>query len=150
MSLLLRRGVFSGALAVGKIGRLYHCDVNTDKLYEIDPDTLLDLSSGGVTSPGTNPQGIGGISERLYHCDANLDKLYEIDPDTLLDISAGGVNSPGSNPTGIGGISTRLYHCDANLDKLYEIDPDTLLDIKPCRTLLWLVIALRRFLTNHE
>lgn len=61
MSILLRRGVFSGSLASGKIGRLYHCDRNSDKLYEIDPDTLLDISSGGVSSPSSQPSGIGGI-----------------------------------------------------------------------------------------
>ena len=110
-------------------GRLYHCDSDSEKLYEIDPDTLLDISSGGVTSPSTRPRGIGGTSTRLYNCDSISDKLYEIDIDALLDISSGGVTSPSSAPQGLGGTSTRLYHCDSVSAKIYEIDPDTLLDI---------------------
>ena len=97
-------GFFSGIESAD--GRLYHCDQNSSRLYEIDPDTLLDISSGGVASPSTGTQGIGGMSTRLYHCDNNTDKLYEIDPDTLLDISSGGVSSPSTSPQGIGGIKT--------------------------------------------
>ena len=108
-----------------EITSLYHCDRLLDQLYELEIDTLLPINT--FNSPGTNPTGIGGISDRLYHCDNSSNKLYELDIDTLLPINT--VNNINTNPSGIGGISNRLYHCDITSDKLYELDLSTLLAI---------------------
>ena len=83
-------------------GRLYHCSVSPWIIYELDPDTMLSISS--VSSPSINPVGIGGISGRLYHCDNNIDLIYELDPDTMLSISS--VSSPAPGPFGIGGTKS--------------------------------------------
>ena len=107
--------------------RLYTSDSSIDKLYELDPDTLLDISSGGVSSPSTAPQGIGGVIGRLYHTDQTADKIYELDLDTLIDISSGGVAAPDLTPTGMGGMDSRLYFSGALADEFWEIDPDTFL-----------------------
>ena len=96
--------LFFGASAVAEGGRLYVSDTQADKFYEIDPDTLANLSGGGVTTPGTLPDGMGGIASQLYNCDSDTDKFYEIDPDTLANLSGSGVTSPGIEPRGIGGI----------------------------------------------
>ena len=88
----------------GASTRRQNSDSSEDKVYEIEPDTLLDISSGGVSSIGATPTGIGGFYERLFTCDQAADKSYELDPDTMLDISSGGVASPDTSVTGIGGI----------------------------------------------
>ena len=80
-------------------GRLYHCDYSSDKIYELDPDTLLPINT--VNTPSTYPYGVGGTATRLYHCDITSSNLYELDTDTLLPINT--VNTPSTYPTGVGG-----------------------------------------------
>lgn len=116
------------------VDRLYHTDITSDLTFELDVDTLLDISSGGVASPAADPLGIGGAGTRLYTVDnTGTDRIYELDPDSFLDISGGGVTGPGGTPGGapqsIGGGATRLYLTDSNVGNRFEIDPDTLLDL---------------------
>ena len=89
---------------------MYHCDSALDKLYELDINTLVNLSGSGVNSPGSLAMGIGGIFNRLYHCDSASVKLYELDINTLANLSDSGVNSPGSSAMGIGGIKHCSFH----------------------------------------
>ena len=83
--------------------RLFHADSNTDKLYELDVNTLQVIKT--VNSPGVSPRGIGGGFDgnklRLFHANSNTGKLYELNIDTLQVIKT--VNSPGTEPRGIGG-----------------------------------------------
>ena len=51
-------------LSIG--GRLYHCDDNARRVYELHVESLNVLNS--VSSPDGLPAGIGGITGRLYHC----------------------------------------------------------------------------------
>jgi hypothetical protein len=93
---------------------------------------LANLSGSGVSTPGENPRGVGGIYNRIFSCDdpnTGPSYLYEHDPDTLANLSGSGVTSPGGFASGIGGTSNTLCHCDGNTDKLYIIDPDTLANL---------------------
>ena len=38
--------------------RLFHCDTQSEKIYELNPDTLEAIKS--VSSPSVYPRGIGG------------------------------------------------------------------------------------------
>jgi hypothetical protein len=120
---------FVFAPVAATLDRLYSCDSGDDLLYELDLNTLTDLTGGGVVPPGTTVRGIGGIRNRVYI--ANLDELkfYEIDPDTLTNLSGVGVAVPGTSPRGMGGTDSQLFHCDDNAGKIYEIDPDTLANV---------------------
>ena len=82
------------------MGSLYHCDIDTDKIYELDTTTKLELSQ--ASSPSALPMGIGGISGKLYHCDYSSKKIYELDASTKLELSQ--ASSPSYDPYGIGGI----------------------------------------------
>ena len=106
-------------------GRLYHCDIASKLIYELDINTKLPISS--VASPSTFPYGIGGTATKLYLCDVTSDLIYELDLNTKLPIS--NVSTPGTTPTGIGGTTDRLYHCDTVADRIYELDPITKLSI---------------------
>jgi len=109
--------------------RLYACDITAQRLYEIDPDTLANLSGYGVESPDWFPAGIGGNAQKLYLCTGSSDKFFELDTDTLANLSGSGVSTPSAAPGGVGGTDSRLYHCDSDASKLYEIDPDTLANL---------------------
>jgi hypothetical protein len=92
--------ILLGILSQGSLGRLYHCDDDSDKNYELNPASLATINT--VSSPFLLPSGIGGINERLYHCDYDTDKNYELNPDSLATINT--VSSPSAMPYGIGGI----------------------------------------------
>ena len=109
--------------------KLYACDIIAQRLYEIDPDTLANLSGSGVDTPDWFPAGIGGNSRTIFLCTGYSDKFFELDIDTLANLSGSGVSTPSGSPTGVGGTEDRLYHCDNYTDKLYEIDPDTLANL---------------------
>jgi len=111
--------VWTNALAAGN--RVFYCDVDLLRNYELNPDTLAIMTY--ASSPFTAPYGIGGMHNRLFHCDMN-DRIYELHPDTFATISS--VRSPGVVPRGIGGTINRLFYCDRNTDWNYELNPDTL------------------------
>ena len=81
--------------------RLYYSDQNTERLHEVDPNTLAKLSGAGV-NPGLGGNGhdIGGTSTQLFHTNT---KLYEIDPNTLANLSGAGVTAP-NTIIGMGGM----------------------------------------------
>jgi len=43
-------------------GKLYFCSSDSNRLYEVDVDKLLDIR--GVPRPNTNPRSIGIINEK--------------------------------------------------------------------------------------
>jgi len=51
--------ILLGILSQGFLGRLYHCDYDSEKNYELNPDSLATINT--VSSPSTVPYGIGGI-----------------------------------------------------------------------------------------
>mgnify|MGYP000978328838 FL=1 len=102
--------------------RLYHCDVHSKKIYELNPNTLAVIKT--VNSPGTDPRGIGGIYDRLYHSDYASSRVYELNPSTLAVISST-VTAKGFND--IGGTSKRLY---GSSGVVYELNRNTLVIIK--------------------
>jgi hypothetical protein len=112
----------------GTVDRLFVSSNSSYRLYELDADTLLDITGGGVASPNTSPAGIGGTVDRLYHCNIFSDTAYELDPNTLLQINAN-TNMIGSSPYGIGGINDTLYFIETGNDRHYIIDKDTLLNL---------------------
>lgn len=111
--------------AAGDLGQLFGVDSVTDRIYEIDADTLTVVTSNGLGWAGT-PVGCGGIIGRLFVSRQDTDIFYEYDPDTLTSINSA---TPGSVLIfGIGGTATTLY---ANNDTgdvgTYVVNPDTLL-----------------------
>ena len=125
-AIIIRRGRRIDYDVIYKGGRLYYCDSDTDKIYELNLNTFEVINT--ADSPASSPNGIGGISNRLYHCNNNIlaRKVYELNPDTLAVIKA--VNC--DYPSGIGGISNRLFYCDDVIDRIHELDPETLTIIK--------------------
>ena len=120
---------FSADLPVAATNQLFNGDTSSDKIYELSPSTMLDISGGGVTAPSTIPVGVGGTGTQLFNTNNTVDKIYELSPSTMLDISGGGVTTPSTGPRGIGGTTTQLFHVDATSDKIYEVSPTTMLDI---------------------
>jgi len=59
----MRRGTIMGKAKIPppRSNVLYSCGISTDKIYELDLDTMLDISAGGVASSDDNPVGIGGV-----------------------------------------------------------------------------------------
>ena len=47
------------------MARLYTSDILVKKTWEIDPDSMLDVSSGGVASQDQSPAGIGAVGQKL-------------------------------------------------------------------------------------
>ena len=104
-----------------------------NQVLELDPDTLSDISAGGVSSPdapGGNIAALGGTTTQLFLGDAGTAKYYELDPDTRLSISGGGVATVSSNCFGTGGTKSELPSgggpFDAILDDLLEPVLETL------------------------
>ena len=112
------------------MSRVYMCTESPFQFYELNPDTLLDISSGGTNTPNNEAtRGIGGMGPRLFGSTLS-NKLYELDPDTMLDITGGGVTpADAANPWGIGGMADTLYYGTPAGNRTYELDPDTLLTI---------------------
>jgi len=104
---------------------LYASDIGTDKIYTLNLDTKLEISS--VDAPTDVIYGIGGIIDRLYGCDFTTQNLYELDVDSGIILNT--TTAPLSNPVGIGGCDDRLYSCDRSGQKVFEIYIDTLLEI---------------------
>jgi len=109
--------------------RLFTTDESNDKIYELDLDTLLDLTGGGVVAPFEDPRGIGGDETRLWTATSSNNKILEIDPDTLLDLSGGGASLPNNDVTGVGATYDMLAICENTGNKFYEFDKDTLLNL---------------------
>ncbi len=106
-------------------GRLFACDSSADKVYEIDPDTLVVINTSTTTYTGS-PSGVGGIIDRLYMVNQTNDTIYELDPDTLTSINSRAFTN--ATQYGIGGTATKLYTNDdfAGSEGIYEINPNTL------------------------
>ena len=83
--------------------RLFGVNSSSDKVYELDPNTLQIIKE--TSFPGTYPRGIGGGYDgnklRLFGTDSDVKSLYELDPDTLSVIKT--VTTSDDFDTGIGG-----------------------------------------------
>ncbi len=110
--------------------RVYVCSATNPPVgWEVDQDTLANLSGGGVNLPGAVGVGIGGIAVRLYLNTQTNNMFFEIDPDTLANLSGAGVSGPSGagSGRGIGGMLARLFHTTSSTH--FEIDPDTLANL---------------------
>lgn len=112
----------------GIIGALFCVSNTADKIYNIDPDTLIPVSSLALPAAATFPIGCGGTATQLFVTDTVTDEIYEIDPVTLIEIGAS-TSTPGSNPRGCGGTATQLFVLNTGFSNLAEIDPATKLII---------------------
>ena len=102
------------------LSRLFHCDIGTDKIYELCGSTVI--STGN--SPSEWPVGIGGTFDRLFHTTGGL---HELNPDNFAVINSNA--APYIGPSGIGGTSDRLFNSNGNIGYLYEINPTNLTSI---------------------
>lgn len=98
--------------------RLYHGDITTGNLYELNISSLSLIKT--VSAPMSSPTGIGGIIERLWYTDSQ-ENVVELNPDTLVNISSNG-GYANNDLTGIGGMNERLYLCGKSPYELYEIN----------------------------
>ncbi len=108
-------------------GRLFASDSGTDKMMEIDPDTLVVTNTSTQTYSGT-PAGAGGTTNRLFMHVQSTDTTYEVDPDTLASINS---YYESAYIQGMGGTSSTLYANNegalgGKVVAIYEIDKDTL------------------------
>ena len=55
---------------------LWHCDWNSDLIYQIDPRTGRVIRS--FASPSPNPLGLAWDGRSLWHCDNGTDLIYQI------------------------------------------------------------------------
>lgn len=112
-------------MGIGGIERRLYCsDSINNKIWEYDPDTMLNLSGTGVSAPANYVFSVGGTETKLFCITTTDDKIYELDPDTLSNISGSGWSVPVGYARGIGGINNRLYISDNS--RLYELDTSTL------------------------
>jgi hypothetical protein len=63
----------------GDANTIWHCDYNSDKIYELDTSDFSVTRS--ASSPSSSPYGIGGDANTIWYCDYSSDKIYELDAD---------------------------------------------------------------------
>jgi len=78
---------------------IWHCDFDTDDVYELDVADFSTVRSAG--SPSSTPRGIGGNASTIWHCDRTADDVYELDTADFSTVRS--ASSPSSFPSGIGG-----------------------------------------------
>ena len=71
----------------GDSNTIWHCDFNSDNIYELDTSDLSTIRS--ASSPSSDPYGIGGNSNTIWHCDLNSDRIYELDADAPIISTVG-------------------------------------------------------------
>ena len=54
---------------------LWHCDYNTDLIYQLDLDGVIIKS---FASPGTDPLSLALDGKYLWHCDLGTDLIYQL------------------------------------------------------------------------
>ena len=86
-----------------------------ENVYEIGTDLSVIQES---SSPGGNPNGIGGDSTTVWHCDATEGKIYEL----AADLSVVRFDdSPTGIPIGCGGKTNVIWHSENDGNTYYEL-----------------------------
>lgn len=105
------------------MGRLYLCDNVQQKIWELNPDTLLVIGSA-VTDTGAHT--MGGMLNRIFT--GVTTAVKELDPDTKLQIASGNTVAPFFS---VGGIIDKMYYTGQNNNTIQRFDPDTFANIGP-------------------
>lgn len=93
----------------GKANVIWHCDMSSDRVYELSISDLGVVRS--ANSPGSYPNGIGGTASKIWHCDSGECKVYEL---STTDLGVVRSAAPTYYPDGIGGGSDVVWHLSWN------------------------------------
>ena len=101
----------------GNASTIWHCDSNTDDIYELNVSDFSVASS--ANSPGASPFGIGGTDTTIWHNNYSAGNVYELKTSDFSVIRSAG--TPSVNPSGTGGDDSTIWHCDYSFDTVYEL-----------------------------
>jgi len=105
----------AGEAVVQRVNVIWHCDLDTDKVYELSVTDFSVIRS--ADTPGAYPSGIGGDANTIWHCySTSIYELSVTDFSVIRSVSLGS----SSNLYGIGGDANVIWASDFSARKVQE------------------------------